>query len=295
MMYKNLEIDNLENGIEINGIKSFSLKDTFECGQCFRWNKEEHNLSYTGVAFNRVINIEILKNKLIINNSNTDDFINIWYDYFHLWEDYETIEKKLSKKDKIMRKAIKYSSGLRLLRQDLFELLISYILSSNNRIPMIKKTVENISKKYGEKLEFNGKEYYTFPTFEVMSNLSEKEIKDCGGGFRYKYIYNSIKLIKEGKVNLNKINNSMSIKEIREILMSLPGVGPKVSDCIILFSGLKYKVFPTDVWIKRVMEELYFKKETKLNEIQEFAINYFDDLAGFAQEYLFNYVRNLKK
>jgi N-glycosylase/DNA lyase len=193
-------------------------------------------------------------------------------------------------KDEIMRAAIEYGHGIRILKQELWETLISFIISANNRIPRIMKTIDVLSFEFGQELNFNSKSYYSFPEVEALSNSNVSALEICKGGFRCKYIYNTANIIKQGTINL-EILDSGSTEEARTELTKLPGVGNKVADCTLLFSGKKKDVFPTDVWVKRVMEELYFKREASFKEIQDFAKDYFGDLTGFAQQYLFYYAR----
>ncbi len=289
MDYKGYDIRQEGNKTIIKNIKDFNPVHIFECGQCFRWLREKDG-SYTGVVRDRVVNVDYIEEVLIITNSSINDFIDLWYHYFDLGRDYLEIKKILSNKDNIMKKAIEFGYGIRLLHQELWETLISFIISANNRIPMIMRAVSSLSKSFGKEIFFDGKGYYTFPDIDSLANESVETLQICGGGFRCKYIKGTSEMVKNGKVNLSDIY-IINTDEARDILKKLPGVGPKVADCTLLYSGTKYDVFPTDVWVKRVMEELYFRREASLKEIQEFARNYFGPLTGFAQQYLFYYAR----
>ena len=150
-----------ENCVIINGVREFDLKHIFDCGQCFRWY-EEKDESYTGTAFGRVINVQKQGNLLIINNSDLDDFKNLWFRYFDLGRDYGRIKEVLSK-DEVLNEAIKFGGGIRILRQDEWEILISFMLSTNNRIPMIKRAIKSLSEKYGKPIEYKGNTYFSFP------------------------------------------------------------------------------------------------------------------------------------
>jgi len=287
--YKGYRIFEKENGIIIENVKDFNLVHTFECGQCFRWTRES-NGSFTGVVRDKAVNVLLEGENLIIENATFNDFIDLWYDYFDLGRDYSEIKRVLSRKDEIMRKAIDFGYGIRILRQDFWETLISFIISANNRIPMIKKTVEQMSRKFGKEIEFNGKTYYTFPSVEKLAEECIESLQVCGGGFRCKYISETAKMVRNGEIDLSLLY-VLDRNGARKTLEKLPGVGPKVADCTLLYSGIKYDVFPTDVWVKRVMEELYFHRTASLTEIQKFASDYFSELAGFAQQYLFYYAR----
>ncbi|MTI70444.1 MAG: 8-oxoguanine DNA glycosylase [Firmicutes bacterium] len=279
------------NNIIIKNIKNFIPEHIFECGQCFRWKKNEDG-SYTVVAYKRVINVFKNGNDLYIRNTNMKDFKEIWYDYFDLDTDYEEIKRKLSN-DKVLKEAIKFGEGIRILNQDEWEILISFIISANNRIPMIKRAIEKLSKEYGEFIEtFEGKDYYTFPKAKDLYNLTIEDVKKCSTGFRAKYIVKAAKIVHNKEINLYNIKNLQTDKA-RKDLMKFSGVGPKVSDCIMLFSMNKRDAFPIDVWVKRIMEYFYLDSDEKLKNIQKYAQNKFMDLAGFAQQYLFYYAREL--
>lgn len=276
----------------VRGIEDFNLKETFECGQCFRWNEEEDG-SYTGVAYDKVINVKLEKDMLIIDNTDLNDFYDIWFDYFDLARDYRQIKESLSK-DPVLKEAIQYGKGIRILRQDTWETLVSFIISQNNRIPQIKKVVENLASSFGEPIEYKGKVYYTFPKAEELVMFDVETIAKTKCGFRAKYILDAASKVFSGEIDLLKLFE-YSTNEIRDILMSINGVGPKVADCVILYSIGRYDTFPTDVWIKRIVEYLYLKREGTPLEIQLFAIDKFGDLSGFAQQYLFYYGREMGK
>lgn len=291
MEHKGYNIEEIHNGVAVENVKDFNPVHVFECGQCFRWLKQKDN-SYTGVAKGKVINVNMHKDKLIILNTNLEDFVDIWFDYFDLGRDYSEIMDKLSS-DKIMKEAIKFGYGIRVLKQDIWETLISFIISANNRIPMIMKVVASLSEKYGDEIIFDKNKYYTFPTLERLANCTVDELSTCKMGFRSKYIMKTSIALKNGEVRIDNLN-SINTFDARNELTKLPGVGNKVADCTLLYSGTKSDVFPTDVWVKRVMEELYFKRAASLVEIQEFAHTNFGDIAGIAQQYLFYYAKENK-
>jgi len=286
--YKGLRIIEEKNKIEILGADDFNPIHTFECGQCFRWNKNNDG-SFIGVAKNRVVKVKSDGRKIEIFNSDLKDFTDIWYDYLDLGTDYSFIKEKL-RKDENMRKAIDFGYGIRILHQDLWETLISFILSANNRIPMIMRTVESVSERFGEKIEFDGETYHAFPDSGRLSKTCLSELQICGGGFRCKYIDKTIRMVCEGTFDPDGIKNKPT-DEAREELKKLPGVGNKVADCTLLYGDGRHEVFPTDVWVKRIMEILYFGKETGMEEIQKFSKEYFGEYAGYAQQYLFYYAR----
>lgn len=283
----------MEQKYIIKNCKSFKVKDIFECGQCFRWN-EEPDGSYTGIFGHNVLNVKEEKD-IVITGICNGDIEDICKNYFDLDRNYEEIKKTLSLVDDNMKESIRYGEGIRILNQDLWEMIISFIISANNNIPRIKGIIERMSAKYGQEIKFRGTSYYTFPTIDELSQASVKDLKDLGLGFRDRYVYETTKKIKEGKINLENLKQEPT-NEVRKQLLTLTGVGPKVADCIMLFSTLKrFDVFPVDVWVRRVMNDLYIhnEDETKVNkkQIQEIARDKFGALEGIAQQYLFYWKR----
>lgn len=283
----------MEQKYIIKNCKSFKVKDIFECGQCFRWN-EEPDESYTGIFGHNVLNVKEEKD-IVITGICNGDIEDICKNYFDLDRNYEEIKETLSLIDDNMKESIRYGEGIRILNQDLWEMIISFIISANNNIPRIKGIIERMSAKYGQEIKFRGTSYYTFPTIDELSQASVKDLKDLGLGFRDRYVYETTKKIKEGKINLENLKQEPT-NEVRKQLLTLTGVGPKVADCIMLFSTLKrFDVFPVDVWVRRVMNDLYIhnEDETKVNkkQIQEIARDKFGALEGIAQQYLFYWKR----
>ena len=278
----------------IENQESFKLKDIFECGQCFRWNENEDG-SYTGVINNGVLNVEKQGEKIIFTGMLEKDLKEVVRFYFDLDRNYEEIKMQLSNIDKYLKTSVEYGKGIRILNQDLWETIISFIISANNNIPRIKGIIERLSKKYGTEIEWNGEKYYTFPTPKQLRKATVEDLRSLGTGFRDIRIYETTQKVLSGEFNLNEIQNKDTLSA-REELLTLSGVGPKVADCILLFSTLKrFDVFPIDVWVRRVMNELYIKNEdeTKVskNEISKIAKKKFGNLEGLAQQYLFYWKR----
>jgi len=282
MDYKSIESFN--EGIIIKGVDNFELDHIFECGQCFRWNKQS-NGNYIGVVYGRVIEVEKKDTDVKIYNVNEKEFNDLWCDYFDLKRDYTVIKEEFQK-DPLLKKAVNFGHGIRLLQQEPFELTISFIISSNNRIPMIKRAINNLSKKWGKAIEYKGEMYYTFPTASNLEKASLEEIQSCGLGFRARYVKDSANRIYSGDVDLEFIK-AQDDDICHEELKKLNGIGPKVSDCIMLFSMQKYSAFPVDVWVKRAMQFFYLAPDVSLPKIRAFARDKFEILAGFAQQYLF--------
>ena len=272
--------------------ESFEPVHIFECGQCFRWNKQKDN-SYTGIFKNNVINVKKEDDKVIFTGNCNDDIKTICTDYFDLNQNYENIKTKLSKIDKYLENSIKYGNGIRILHQDLWETLISFIISANNNIPRIKTIIERISKTYGNKLIFQDKEYYTFPTPEELANVTVQDFRNLGLGFRDVRVYETVQKTLRKEIDLEQLEKEKDAETLRNKLLEIPGVGPKVADCIMLFSLKRYEVFPVDVWVRRVISELYFENvEQKPQTIQKFAKEQYGNLAGLAQQYLFYWRRD---
>lgn len=284
----------------LEDVQNFEPKHIFECGQCFRWN-EENDGSYTGVVGKNVLNVKKEQNNIIIKGICKDNIKDVCIQYFDLETDYNKIKYELSKIDDNIKTSIEYGKGIRILKQDPWEALISFIISANNNIPRIKGIIERISKKYGKEIEWNNIKYYTFPTPEELSKASVRDLRLLGLGFRDSRVYETTKIINNKGVDLEKLEKIEDINILREELLKFPGVGPKVADCIMLFSMKKHAVFPIDVWVKRVMTELYLNEMPESNannisnkKILELAENKFGKLAGLAQQYLFYWRRELK-
>lgn len=281
----------MEQQYILRNAKSFEPVHIFECGQCFRWNKEEDG-SYTGVIKNSVINVKKIGNDVEFTGVCDENIKQICEEYFNLQTNYEAIKEKLSNIDIYLKNSIEYGNGIRILKQDLWETLLSFIISANNNIPRIKTIIERIAKKYGNRIEYRNKMYYTFPTPEMLQNASIDDFRGLGLGFRDVRIYETVQRTLKGEIDLEKLRQEENTEVLRKKLLEIPGVGPKVADCVMLFALNRFDVFPVDVWVKRVISELYFnKKEQTPNVIHEFAEKQYGNLAGLAQQYLFYWRR----
>lgn len=288
-----MKLEEIKNGIILKETKDFDPVHIFECGQCFRWIKEDDG-SYTGVAKGKVINVKKDGENIVIDNTNKEEFENIWYDYFDLGRDYTSLKKELAQHDENLKKAVDFGWGIRILQQDSWEMLISFIISSNNRIPMIQRAINNISEKYGKEIgEYRGRTYFAFPSPEELSKASIEELRECKTGFRDKYIYHTNKMVIEENLNMEDFIE-MDSEVCHKELMKFKGVGAKVADCIALFGMRKYESFPVDVWVKRVMQEFYGAEDMSLPKMRKYGMELFGEKAGFAQQYLFYYVRELE-
>lgn len=277
--------------IEVNE-SDFSLEQTLECGQCFRFYKIGNN-EYVVIAQNTYIRVEQRGNILKLFCTQ-EEYERIWKIFFDLDRDYGKIKELLKEKDPFLKEAIMQKHGVHILKQEPFEMLLSFILSQNKQIPHIKKLIEGISSKYGNYLgECEGISCYSFPTLKQLKAVTEEEFRQLKTGFRAPYLVDAIKQIDQGIILLDSLYG-VSYLEAKQCLMGVRGVGEKIADCVLLYAYGRYEVFPTDVWVKRVVEHYYFDEPQKMDKIQEFAKYYFGDYAGFAQQYLFYYARDNK-
>lgn len=288
-----MKLRKIQNGVILEEVQDFDAKHIFECGQCFRWERQQDG-SYTGIAFGRVLNVlsDTAAGTVALKNTNEDEFFKIWQHYFDLNRDYGAIKAELAQ-DPVLATAIQYGEGIRILNQDPWELLVSFLMSINKSIPLISQNIRDLSRMYGSPVYFEGRQYDTFPGPEALAGTDLNEIKACRAGFRCRYIHEAAKLVASGQICLERIK-AMPTESAKEALMTVIGVGPKVADCILLFSMQKYDSYPVDVWIKRVTEYFYFDGSVSHRDIRQFAREKFGDLAGFAQQYLFYYARELK-
>jgi len=282
-----------ENSVWILGVKDFCLQHIFECGQAFRWNKDD-NGGYIGVVGNRVVHANYLEEDkiLIIDNCTPEEYEDHWKHYFDLDRDYGRIKEELSS-DRVMKAAVRYGWGIRVLNQDPWETLISFIISANNNIKRIQGIIEKLSKKYGKEIYWNGRSYYSFPTPDALANAREEDLKACGCGYRGPYIKKTARMVADGMISPHDLKK-LPYEVARQQLLHFSGVGDKVADCILLFSMEKTEAFPVDVWVKRVMEYFYADKPVSAKQIKLMAKEHFGIYAGLAQQYLFYYARETK-
>lgn len=271
--------------IKFENVRDFDCDHIFDCGQCFRWNRNEDG-SYDGVAGDLAANIRYEDGSVYVEGDGDEAF---WRRYLDLDTDYGHIKEVLSKND-IIRKALPYGYGIRLLKQDRWETIISFIVSQNNNIPRIKGCIEKICMLAGRNL---GDGKHAFPTCEELSRLTEEDLAPARLGYRAKYIAKASREIAElgGEEYLDSID--WENKKVRDFLISLTGIGPKVADCIMLFGFGRYDAFPIDVWVKRLMNRLYGIDESDLKGMKAFAEENFGEYGGFAQQYLFHYIRQI--
>ena len=255
----------------------FSIEETLDCGQAFRWKKINED-TYEGFYGSQILKISQNDEYIILHNTTEKQFKEIWSNYFDLGTDYVALKEKFSN-DETLRKACEFAPGIRLLKQDKWEALCSFIISQNNNIPRIKGIIERLCEMFGEE-SANG---FGFPTAEIISQLSVEELQPIRAGFRARYIIDAAKKVANGEIDLEKIS-MLPLDNARAELMKICGVGIKVADCALLYGMYRLEFFPVDVWIKRVLEQYYPQGLPKC----------IDGFEGIAQQYLFHYVRNLE-
>ena len=267
---------------------TINIENTINSGQVFLWSK--HKEFWYGVNGQ-----DILK----INSSGvTTSYSNKKYDFIRNSDNIEEIIKSITR-DKTTRNAVKKYLGLRLVRQDPFQCFISFIVSSNSNIQKIKSSLEKISVKFGRKILFDEKEFYMFPEPKKIANATIPEIQNCGVGYRAKFIINAAKMVATKQVDFEQLKRS-KYQDAKDMILSVPGIGNKVADCILLFSLDKLEAFPLDRWMIRILEKYYpekFELETKsitekqYNVLHEKIVKYFGPYAGYAQQFLFKMER----
>ena len=294
--------------IRISNMHDIDLEHIFECGQCFRWVPADDGTGdYVGAAgrYAARIRLESCGNEsnagcvadsdradacdsrdLVIEATGGDE--DFWRSYFDLDTDYGAIKNELVKNEPGIADAVRYGCGIRILRQDMFETLISFIVSQNNNIPRIRKCIEELCRRYGEPVgEAFGGEWYAFPEPEVLADASEENLAALRLGYRAGYI----------KAASERFVSDMArgcLPESREDILSYRGVGPKVANCIMLFGLRDVAAFPVDTWVRHIMNDMYGIDEGDMKEMERFAREKFGGLAGYAQQYLFYYYRDRK-
>ncbi len=269
-----------ENKITLCGIYDFDLKKTFECGQCFRFN--EAGGGYEGVAHGKLLRLRQTGDKIEISGIGRRDFELFFKSFFDLERDYEKIDRELSD-DPVLLPIIPQSRGIRILRQEPFEALVSFIISASNNIPRIKKIVELLCESFGERnVSANGREYFAFPTPDRLAALEPEDLSVIRAGFRDRYIIDCARKVASGRVSLEKVAK-MSCEDGARELMKIDGVGRKVADCALLYGFGNFSCFPKDVWIKRVLKSLYGREDNAGLD--------FHGYDGVAQQYLYYYAR----
>ncbi len=264
-----------DSQIVIPDVRDLDLEQTLDCGQSFRWEKQNDG-SFSGVAFDKYVNISLDGTDMTIKNAVENDR-ELWFDYFDLALDYGKIREDISEIHPVLKEAAKYAPGIRILRQESYEALCTFIISQNNNIKRIKGIVGRLCESFGDEIEDG---VYGFPTAERLAELTPDDLAPLRAGFRNRYIIDSAKKVASGEVDL-ELCKTADYETSRAELMKITGVGVKVADCTLLFGMHRVEAFPIDVWMKRAMEKL-FPGMTAVD---------FGEYAGIAQQYIFHYSR----
>ncbi len=280
----------INNTTTVRGLANFDLESILECGQCFRWERNGHN-DYSGIVGDKVVRIVQKGDSAVFHGCTELDFSETWSEYFDMKTNYGDIIEKLSINDTVIQTATGFAPGIRILRQPLFETLVSFIISANNSIPNIRRIIFTLSAMYGKRIDFEDRRFYTFPEAAVLAEAEVNDLKLSKAGYRCEYIKKTATSFKNSPLTVSNLK-SMGYLNAKKTLEQFMGVGSKVADCTLLFSGAYVSAFPVDVWVKKIMEEFYIKEETSLKRIRQFADSRFGSLAGYAQQYLFYYARS---
>ena len=271
----------------LRGISDFDASRVFDCGQSFRFYESDGVID--GVAMGRRIKLVQSGDTLMLLGVSTDEYESVWERYLGLDEDYETINadvcRRLGKYNNVINDAVKAAAGIRILRQDHWEALCSFIISQNNNIPRIKKIISDMSHALGEKFSAFGEDCYAFPTPQAIVDAGIPALNALKMGFRSKYVTDAAQRVLDGRVDLGAVEK-MSFEEGEEYLMQIVGVGKKVADCTLLFGYHKTEAFPVDVWIRRVLEK-YYPDGIDISSLGPYA--------GITQQYLFCYERYINE
>ncbi len=266
--------------IVISDIYGFDIQKTFECGQCFRFDKMPDG-SYSGVAFDKLLSVCQNGNEISISGISKEEFENLFYDFFDLGRDYRQIDDVFLK-DSVLCNIVPFSTGIRILKQEPFETLISFIISASNNIPRIKKIIASLCENFGPRYTFEDKVYYGFPSAKKLADLELSDLAVIRAGYRDKYILDCAKKVASGELELDKVAKS-DYETAAKMLMSVKGIGRKVADCALLYGFGFIESFPKDVWIKRILGILYSAQTDE-------GIDFYG-YGGIAQQYLFYYAR----
>lgn len=265
--------------VVFENVYPFDLEQTLDCGQCFRWTKNDDG-SFSGVINSVYLTVSYKDGSLTIESEKDIDK-KLCYDYFDLGLDYAKIKDDLSKIHPVLDEASTYAGGIRILRQDYFEALITFIISQNNNIGRIKGIVERLCENFGEKVDDT---HYAFPTPEKLACLEPDDLSVIRAGFRHRYIIDAAKKVSSKEVDLKSLE-SLGYDDAKKELMKITGVGVKVADCVLLFGFHRLESFPLDVWMKRAMEVLFDNMSPEV----------FGEYGGIAQQYIFHYSRMHKE
>lgn len=265
----------------------FSISDTLECGQVFRFKPFESG--YLVMSADKLAYVYETASKVYIDG---DDY---FYDYFDLSKDYKNIVNSvIGYNIPAITSACEKYKGIRILKQSKYEALISFIISQNNNIPRIKSIIERLCQNLGEKKCYNGIDYFTFPSLESLAEKDEEFYKSMGLGYRAEYIEKTAKGLLNGEIDLEKLN-TLSTEELRKSLLKIKGIGEKVADCVIFFGFGRTDSFPVDTWIEKFYKEDLQGELTDRKRISTELVSKFKEYSGYVQQYVFHAKRNQSK
>ncbi len=278
-----------EGNVILENVEAFDIEEILECGQCFHFTKLSEK-EYELINYGRYLHVSQIDKNVILYKTDMETYERVWKNYFDVERDYNDIKHKLIDIDDRLTTAIEAKPGIRILNQDFFETLISFIISQNKQIPHIKKIVHTLSDRYGSEVDVDGRIIKLFPTPEQLKDVSEDELRECKVGFRAPYIRDAVVKVVSGVIDENELR-SIGAGECMKRLMSIKGVGEKVASCVMLFALGYRSTFPVDVWMKRIMEYMYYDSPAKKEDIVALASEKYGEYAGYAQQYLFYYGR----
>lgn len=274
-----MNIEKNNGYIELSPVRDLDLKETLLCGQCFRWFENDDG-SFTGIIYGKELTVWQKDDRLIIKGISEKDAFLV-EDYFDLPLDYGRIREKLSEMHPVLKEAASYCPGIRILKQEPFEALISFVISQNNNISRIQGIVKRLCENFGKSI---GENSYAFPDAKTLSSLDEDDLAVIRAGFRNKYIIDAARCVESGKIRLEELRD-IGYDSAKDILMQIKGVGPKVADCTLLYGLHRLDSFPMDVWMKRAMKVLFDDMDPSV----------FGEYGGIAQQYIFHYSRMHKE
>ncbi len=270
-----LNVKYMDSDVVVTGLCNFNLAEILDCGQCFRWSLDED--IWTGVIYGRVVKLSQQDDTLTAIDCDKSFFDNVLRAYLDLDYDYQSVCSAVQS-DSLLCKTATFAPGIRILKQEPFETLASFIISQNNNIPRIKGIVTRFCSEFGEKISDG---YYAFPTADSIASLTVEDLSPIRAGFRAKYLIDAAKKVSDGTVDFSALEN-LSLNEARDKLTVIYGVGNKVADCVLLYGLGRKDAFPVDVWIGRAMKLLYPDGLPKKME----------SYAGVVQQYIFHHIRN---
>lgn len=261
-------------------LDNFDLLAIAESGQCFRFEGLDES-TYEVIAQGTVLTVKALGEGRFLFACDEREYERVWRPYFDLDTDYSQYIRCVPAEDAFLSKACAFGNGIRILRQDPWEMLITFIISQQKNIPAIKKAVAVLSERFGESIGTGDVRRYAFPTPKALAARTEADLRDCALGYRAAYVLAAAKMVASGELDLAHME-SLDDEALHNRLLTVPGIGPKVANCVMLFGFHRIAAFPRDVWINRIIEQEYQGC---------FAVERYPGFAGVIQQYMFYYAR----